>query len=224
MRRAAKHLRRARFFSSNYVRWAIFLVAIWLFVVPFFLIIVGSEFRFYDSFIVSLGNWFTFSFGSLILWILILCFTGGMLSKVHQELPTIDGGEKVGEAETAECAMCGGAIAYEKGDLATVCGYCGVETYRVRVAWQARKSATQSRQAATFSLVEAMQVSKEKVDDLISTPAILVFIFVVCPFFMIFVPYLVYTFVTENLLISIPLIVCLAVAAYLLKRFYFRKA
>jgi hypothetical protein len=120
--------------------------------------------------------------------------------------------------------MCGGSIAYERGDLATVCGYCGVETYRVKVAWQARQRAKHSRQVATFSLVEAMQVSREKVDDLISTPAILIFIFVVCPFFMIFVPYLAYTYVTENLLISIPLIACLFAAGYLLRRFYFRKA
>jgi len=49
-------------------------------------------------------------------------------------------------------------------------------------------------------------------------------VFVVCPFFMIYVPYLAYSFVAEHLLISLPLIACLAAAAYLLKRFYFRKA
>jgi predicted RNA-binding Zn-ribbon protein involved in translation (DUF1610 family) len=224
LRRASKYLRRATFFSSNYVRRTLFLVALWLFVVPFFLIIVGSEFRYYDGFIESLGDWFLYSFGSLILWILILCFTAGMLTGVRQALPTIGRSEKTGEAETAECSSCGGSVAYEKGDLATICGYCGVETYRVEVAWRERKLAEQSRRVATLSLVEAMRVSKDKVDDLISTPAILIFIFVVCPFFMILVPYFVYIQIMENLLISIPAIACLAAVGYLLKRSFWPKA
>ena len=224
LRHAAKYLRRARFFSSNYVRWALFLIALWLFVVPFLMITVGTEFSYYDKFLASLGLWFSISFGSLILWILILCFTAGMMSEVRQVLPTIEGGEKVGEAEAAVCSMCGGAVAYEKGDLATVCGYCGVETYRVTVAWQARTSAKQSREVATVSLVEAMQAAREAVDDLVSTPAILIFIFIICPFFMIYVPYLAYTYITEHLLISIPVILCLIACGYLLKRFYWKKA
>lgn len=223
LRRAVKYLRRARFFSSNYVRWTLVLIALWLFVVPFFLLIVGSEFRFYDGLIEWLGNWFLYSFGSLILWILILCFTAGMLTQVRQGLPVIGTDEKIGEAETAACSTCGGSIAYERGDLATICGYCGVETYRVEVAWQARKTAKQTRQAAGSSLVEAMQVSKEKVDDLISTPAILIFIFIVCPFFMIFLPYLAYFYITEEPLIALPVIAGLSATGYLLWRFYRRR-
>lgn len=223
LRRAAKYLKRAKFFSSKFVRRTLFLLAVWLFVVPFFMLIAGSEFRFYDKFIESLGVWFPISFGSLILWIIILFYTAGMMTQVRQALPTIGEDGAVGESETAECSTCGGSIAYDKGDLATICGYCGMETYRVTVAWEARQSAKQSRQAATLSLVEAMQVAKEKVDDLISTPAILIFIFIVCPFFMIYLPYLAYIYITENLLISLPVIACLVAVGYLLKRFYFKK-
>jgi predicted RNA-binding Zn-ribbon protein involved in translation (DUF1610 family) len=224
LRRAVKYLRRATFFSSNFVRWTLFLVALWLFVVPFFLLIAGSEFRFYDELLALLGNWMTFSFVSLILWIIILCYTAGMMTRFRQDLPTIGKDEKTGEAETAVCSMCGGSIAYDTGDLATVCGYCGVETYRVAVAWRARKSAQRTREAATFSLIEAMQASKEKIDDLVSTPAILILIFIICPFFMIIVPYLAYTYITEHLLISVPVVACLIALGYLLRRFYWRKA
>lgn len=106
LRRAARYLRRAKLFSSNAVRRTLFLLALWLFVTPFFLIIAGGEFRFYDPFIESLGLWFHFSFGSLILWIIILCFTAGMMSNVRQDLPEIEGEEKLAKRRrrSAGCA------------------------------------------------------------------------------------------------------------------------
>lgn len=69
-----------------------------------------------------------------------------------------------------------------------------------------------------------MRAVKDTIDDLIGTPAILLFIFVVLPFFMIFVPYMTYAFVKENLLFSLPVIALLILGGYALKRFQRRKA
>lgn len=218
LRLAARYLRRAAFLSSGLVRGALFAAALWLFVIPFFLLIAGSEFRYYDPLLERLGLWFQFSFGTLIVWIIVLSFTAGMMTKVRRVLPTFEGAEKAGEAETAACATCGGAVAYERGDLATVCGYCGVETYRVRVAWRARDAAKRGREEAGASLVGAMQAARGKVEDLIAPPAILIFIFVVCPFLLLVVPYYVYDYFTDHPLVFLSAFALILAAVHLLRR------
>ena len=45
----------------------------------------------------------------------------------------------------------------EQTQTDTVCGYCGVETYRARLAWKLRDLANEDRKRAAFSLVDAMK-------------------------------------------------------------------
>lgn len=79
------------------------------------------------------------------------------LNGTRKRLPVIpEIGQKVGEAELANCHLCGGGIAYEAGDLAAICSYCGGETYRVRLARRAHAVAAEEKEKATLSLYDAM--------------------------------------------------------------------
>ena len=117
-----------------------------------------------------------------IFWIPTLMFTAGSLSpQARKTLPTLDSNEAVASAETASCAQCGGVINFDKADLAAVCGYCGVDTYRARLAWGLRNLANDARRHAAFSLIDAMKSVRAAAEDIVATPMILAFIFIIAP-------------------------------------------
>ena len=156
LQKAVAAWRRANLFTAWPVRWTLWLIA------PFWLAatLIGC--------FSNLGN-SLFAIKTSVAFLAMFALLGGIslviafwayaiyLSGTRRRLPLIpDVGQKVGEAETANCHLCGGGINYAEGDLAALCGYCGGETYRVRVARRAHAQAAEEREQATVSLYDAM--------------------------------------------------------------------
>lgn len=148
-----------------------------------------------------------------LFWIIILLFTAFYIEpRSRKNLPSLVEAENLGHAENAECSNCGGAVRYERQDLAAVCGYCGVETYRAKLAWEIRGMTNNVREKANFSLIDAAEAFREACWDLLGTPVFLVSIFITLPFFLIVVPnYLYNYFRDERPLLGIGLLALAAV-------------
>ncbi len=191
LKRASTYLVRARRLSSPLVKIALILGGIWLCTVPIILMIVGSTNSTYDPIFEKLGNGVIPLFLSLGVWILVLFFTAIMTGRVRRFLPSISDWSQIGSIETTLCPACGGALSFDRGDLSTVCGFCGVETMRMQVVWQARQAVATDLESTRHSLVTARQECARAIDDLLGTPAMIVFIFVFLPA-VVYSPYLLY--------------------------------
>ena len=97
---------------------------------------------------------------------------------MRKALPSIDMGENIANSEVDSCPQCGGAIKYEKDDLATVCGYCGVETYRAQLGWKLKKLTKTANKKASFSLIQAREEAENAVDEVTGTPKVLAFLLI----------------------------------------------
>jgi hypothetical protein len=156
MAKAVAAWRRANLFTIWPIRWLLwFLSPIWLFA-----IFVGLFSNIGDSlFAIKTSTSFLALFAllggisfSLALWAYAFYLNG--TRKRLPVIPTV--GQQVGEAELTSCQLCGGSISYAAGDLVAICGYCGVETYRVRLTRHARHLAAEEKEKATLSLYDAM--------------------------------------------------------------------
>jgi predicted RNA-binding Zn-ribbon protein involved in translation (DUF1610 family) len=178
IREAAVYLRRAKFLTSRWMRLCLALLVLWIgySIVMVFVASGRENFAPYQDYLfggsayeaVTVFGSFTSAF-----WILSLGFAFLIWSpRVRKTLPKIDMGNNIGKAESAKCPQCGGGISYEADDLATVCGYCGVETYRAKLAWKLHDVTNTASEMAEFSLIEARRAAKDAVDDVVGTPKV----------------------------------------------------
>ncbi len=156
MERAVAAWRRANLFTVWPLRLTLWLLAPVLLVLTAF----GTFSKLGDSlFAVNTKTAFLGLFavlGGLSLAVALWAYAS-YLGGTRKRLPEIPAtGQKVGEAEVANCHLCGGGISYAAGDLAAICGYCGGETYRVRLTRRARAVAAEEKEQATLSLYDAM--------------------------------------------------------------------
>ena len=162
MERATAAWRRANMFTVWPLRLTLWLLAPVLLVVTAF----GTFSKLGDSlFAVNTKTAFLGLFavlGGLSLAVALWAYAS-YLGGTRKRLPLIPvTGQKVGEAEVANCHLCGGGISYEAGDLAAICGYCGGETYRVQLTRRARAVAAEEKEQATLSLYDAMSEIVER--------------------------------------------------------------
>jgi predicted RNA-binding Zn-ribbon protein involved in translation (DUF1610 family) len=189
IRHAAAYLKRAKILGSNWVRSAIGLSAIWLAValVGIFVLTSKGNFEPYQSYIFGNSGFRIFgaigSFTTLFWVVSLICGFLIWSPKVKKNLPKIDLPQNIGEAENANCANCGGAISYQRNDLATVCGYCGVETYRAKLAWKVRNLTNEAHKKAAFSLIEAKNSVESAIDEIIGTPKVFAFLLILVAMF-----------------------------------------
>ncbi|MCU0448741.1 MAG: hypothetical protein MUC97_02700 [Bernardetiaceae bacterium] len=104
---------------------------------------------------------------AFLVWLFALPLAAGLWQpQLRKALPTTDQPSQPLPAEATNCPQCGGGIEYAPEALATLCGYCGTETFRAKLVWQAQNQVNQARQAARFSLRTAMAAYREKWADL----------------------------------------------------------
>ena len=180
MHNASVYLVRARRLSSNWVRLALVLALALLCASPVVLAIGSTQFDRYDPIAKRLGGFFGAMFVTDLLWILCLFFTLLVFGRVKRQLPAFSL-KSVAHNDTTPCQSCGGHLQFQAHDLAGICPFCGVITYRAGIAWKERKGAREQAQAAEGELIEAEYLAKEKFDDLVGTPAIILYLLVVCP-------------------------------------------
>lgn len=178
-----KYIIKAQRMTSPWVRWLIALLGIWLFASVFIVIVASETDKRFDPLFNRLGDWVAYPmFISLGLWVIVAFFTAGMLTQIRKKLPTISDWSQIGSEEERECAECGGGVQFQRGDLVALCGFCGTETLRTQVVWAAKRAAAADAGSTEASLLEGQAALQSAVDDLIGTPAILLFIFVFLPF------------------------------------------
>jgi Zn finger protein HypA/HybF involved in hydrogenase expression len=183
--KAESYWRWSHFLTSALVRILIAAVAIWL-IISFVLLLAWEtsvEFQAYQNWFKS-GVFaetvlFTGIFSNFI-WVFALLFLAASLQKkVRKILPEIVEKEIKDETNAANCPQCGGAIIYENQSLSTVCGYCGIENFRVKFAWKVKNLTNEKRKTATFSLIEAMQNFEDTVFEMLFIPSFLVILLTV---------------------------------------------
>lgn len=182
IRVAATYLNRADWLASNRVRLAIGLLVLWLSfsLVMFFVLSYNGNFEPYQSWfkanaIVKMIS--KLAVVTYLFWIFSLLL--GFLSwspRLRKTLPTIEFNENLGTNENANCSQCGGAISYQFNDLATVCGYCGVETYRAKLAWKLKNLTNSAHEKANFSLIETKKYVEDAIEEIWGTPKVLMFL------------------------------------------------
>lgn|GEM_PF-3077456 len=178
IRQAAAYLRRAKLLTSGWMRAALGLSAVWVGAAAVAILVLGSS----DNFepFQSMIRWQAgfeavtiFGVATTLFWVVALAFTFLIWSpRIRRNIPKIDLGENIGKAEAGRCPQCGGGISYEPDDLATVCGYCGVEIYRARLAWKFYNAQNDASQKADFSLVQAKGAAEDAVEEVTGTPRV----------------------------------------------------
>ena len=185
IRHAAAYIRRAAFLSSSWFRYATLLSAIWLIVdiVAVLVLFNNGNLGVYQSYFASKAV-FALGIFSICFWIVSLLFGFAIWGPgIKKAMPVVELKEDLGHAETARCMQCGGAIQYRPNDLATVCGYCGVETYRVNLAWKLRKLSNTADQKANFSLLDAKKSVEDAIWEITGTPRMFAFLLILIAIF-----------------------------------------
>lgn len=185
IRQAAAYIRKARFLVSNWARYATLLFAIWLVVTLIAVLILfnNGNLEPYQTYFSSKAF---FALGSVsnCFWVVSLLFGFAIWSPdLKKAIPTIELDENLGQAENTNCSQCGGAIQYLSNDLATVCGYCGVETYRAKLAWKLRNLTNDANHKASFSLLEAKRTVEDAIWELTGTPRTFAFLLILVMIF-----------------------------------------
>ncbi|MBX3280868.1 MAG: hypothetical protein KF756_00170 [Acidobacteria bacterium] len=178
IRLAAAYLHRASLLTSGWMRLATGLLTVWVAITPVVILILSGNDNFepYQSLVSSPSIVEVFVVvGTLTtcFWMIALAFTFFLWGpRIRKNIPTIELGENVGKAESKRCPQCGGGISYEADDIASVCGYCGTEVYRARLAWALRDLTNQASRKAEFSLLEAKEAAQSAVDTVTDSPRV----------------------------------------------------
>ncbi len=178
LHRAEISFRRANWLVSGWMRGLMGLIPLVQIIsmIAIFVWINKGTFEPFQNYLVGNSGFKTlFGFGifSNLFW--IVSFGFGFLiwsPSLRKALPTIESTESIGKAETARCSNCGGGISYQADDLATVCGYCGVEIYRAKLAWKMRNLTNNVHEKASFSLIEAQKAVEDAKWEITGTPII----------------------------------------------------
>ena len=199
---ASAYLNKARILTSNWLKAVIIILGLWLFLSPIFLLIAASNDHRHDALIKWFGNWIILVGASQVLWVIICFMTAASITKVKLTVPKLSDPKEAVRPEFAGCGSCGGGIQFAAGDLATLCGFCGVETFRSQISWSVAKKAKGQAQVAKESLAKAQQACERAVDDVIGSPSIVVFIFVYLPL-MLILPAMAWDWIKGHVLLSI---------------------
>jgi uncharacterized Zn finger protein (UPF0148 family) len=218
LRNATRYWRRTRLLTSELLRRFAQILAVWLFV-SFVVILVADSYEQlgeYGKFLSANVGLLGIAVCTLFFWILILfVFSYSFSPGVRKVMPTLEFGDNLGTPENSGCAQCGAPIYYGAGDITAICGYCGVETYRAKLAWELHNIANNARQTANFSLIDAKELLSEAIWDALFGPLFLVSIFIVVPILLIGV-YLGLAILMENLFLSMIAALILITAMLLL--------
>lgn len=170
LKNAEKYWSWVHFLTSNWVTYTLLILAILTIasvIVTFFF--TQNSIVYYRAFFVP----HSFGLGAMaaLFWMSVFAMLGlGIRKAKSGVLPTLENVEKIGIAENSRCSQCGGGIEFGKSDFATICGYCGVETYRAKMAWKARNLTNDVRQKANFSLTRAMKEYQKSVQEFVNLP------------------------------------------------------
>ncbi len=170
LRRAEAYLGWAKILTSNTFVGAVSVLMAIIAIALIYLFFSGGRgsYVFYRLFFAT--NLFGFGILAAVYWLFALLLMFPIRSpRVRSMLPRVESSED-GESATAACGGCGGTVAFENGAIAGVCGYCGIETYRARVAWKTRDLLNEANRMATFSLTEAAEAYSETVSNIVYTP------------------------------------------------------
>lgn len=176
------------FFTSkdfNWIRYGTLFLSVWL-IAAFIAIVVLINKGSFELYQIYLSSKIIFGLGSFsnCFWIISLLFGFAIWSpNLKKVLPTVELNENLGHCENAKCSQCGGAIQYQINDLATVCGYCGVETYRAKLAWKLRNLTNNANQKANFSLIEAKNSFEDAIWEITRTPRTFAFLLILVAIF-----------------------------------------
>lgn len=188
LKKATHYWRRVQVLTSPVLRWVARLLAIWLFAA--FVIFLAADpdglLKTYVPILFESGGLLALAVCTLFFWIfLLIVFSNSFSPRVRRVLPSLEFGNGLSKAEDASCVQCGAPIRYESKDLAAICGYCGVETWRAELSWRLHHIANNARQRANFSLIDAKQELSEAIWDALFGPLLLVGIFALLPLFII---------------------------------------
>lgn len=170
LRRAESYLKWAKVLTSNSFVIATSILMVIVAASLLTLLITGGRgsLIFYRVFFAT--GLFGFGVLAAIYWLFALFLVVPIRSpRVRSILPEV-AAVAGSEAGAAECTRCGGTVAFGDGAIGGICGYCGVETYRARVAWKIRNLSNEVNENATFSLIEAAEAYSEAVSNIVYTP------------------------------------------------------
>jgi len=171
--RAQRLWRFVSFLTSNWTLGVVILLTLWLAACLVVILtwidtpnIVPFE-RFSDTYRVP--------YLTLISWILTLGFIAISISgKFRSALPVIEKTGAAAKAETVRCENCGGTIGFKAGQFGSLCGYCGVETFRVKIAGLTAIAEGKTAEKASNRLSSEMDRFADAIEDYLAVPKLLV--------------------------------------------------
>ncbi|KXK02219.1 MAG: hypothetical protein UZ17_ACD001001589 [Acidobacteria bacterium OLB17] len=170
---AERYWRIASVLASNLTVGAVLFVSAWLIAclaVVFWIYNTDEMIRFRNVL-----HPFAIPVATEAIWIAMLLFIGISISlKVRAALPEIKETKAAAKDEISNCKNCGGAIHFRAGDLAALCGYCGVSTYRVAVAVKVAADAGRTARESSAILVVQMRALKDSVEEYLSVPILVI--------------------------------------------------
>ena len=171
--RAQRLWRFVSFLTSNWTLGVVIILTLWLTVCLVVILtwidtqnLVPFE-RFSDTYRVP--------YLTLFFWIAMLAFIAISISgKFRSELPVIENIPAAANSETVQCANCGGTIGFDAGQFGSLCGYCGVETFRVKIARLTAIAEGKTAEKASNRLTSEMDRFADAIEDYLAVPKLLV--------------------------------------------------
>ncbi|MBX7095153.1 MAG: hypothetical protein K1X56_10545 [Flavobacteriales bacterium] len=226
---AIRYWKKAEWMTSRWVRSALLLLILWLVATPVIILIESNRKADFDAWIDQWGSIGSavigISFFTLIFWILILFITRGIISpKRRALLPELDFKKSDAMQDVkSPCEHCNAELTIQKGSFSSVCNYCGTENFRKSFAWKMVGETKKHQQAVSKSLLQAMDAYRSAMEDAVQTPAILVFILIILPFFVIVVPMYLFDLIGEHPWITAGIVFC-GITLWFIRDTYFSKA
>ena len=160
--------RLARLLTSRPVTWLLCALLLFVPLVMFPIVLVGSD-KYHDT---ILDRWLApyrhtplpdlVAMISLVggsAWWLGIAILASLGNEMRKKLPVFPVQTKeLRDTATANCQSCGGAIQYQRGSFAAICGYCHVENYRARFARTENQRAEQQETQTQFLLFDALTI------------------------------------------------------------------
>ena len=184
---AVRHWWAARVLTSTPMRW---LLRLMVAVMPalFVVTVIGAATysdTFLDRAFDRIGeDWsmvvMLMAFGGFVSWMIVFALLAAIARDLRRKLPAFPKLRSRGTpADFATCRACGGGVAFERGRLAGLCGYCTVPNYRAEAARHERGASEDDKARMHGSLFAAMDIIEDFVGTLFITMLILVVAFAV---------------------------------------------
>ncbi|MBV8859439.1 MAG: hypothetical protein JOZ02_21075 [Acidobacteria bacterium] len=170
LKSAVRHWRVANLLTHPLARWTFLLLIFAEPLVLFPAVVVGSNVfpdAPLDRAFAALGEGWAFllmlsSFLGFVVWMVVFIFLAGLSKSLRVKLPVVPVFEGAARGrETASCQACGGAVEYDAGAFACLCGYCNVENFRARFVRRERVRAERQGASAGSALFGAAEIIEE---------------------------------------------------------------